>query len=163
MQFTIKYALKYHFPLPPIMGSFSSPKSSKFLEIYRGCSFLRYLLLVSRKTAGRRQQRLVATAAASLCTVVSCRLHSSVIIEARWHCSLIQPKLISTINLSLPTFQIRTSQHQRVFTFRFLLLAAAGSLSFSHGVLMLHLHTGVTPRLNSRSSPAHWAHLWPMC
>ena len=110
---------------------------------------------VSRKTAGRRQQRLVAPAAALLGTVASCWLHSSVITEARCHCSLIHPKLISTINLSLPTFQILTSQHQRVFTFRFLLLAAAGSLSFSHGVLMLHLHTGVTPRLNSRSSPAH--------
>lgn len=68
---------------------------------------------------------------------------------------LIQPKLISTINLSLPTFQILTLQHQRVFTFRFLLLAAVGSLSFSHGVLMQHLHTGVTPSLNSRSSPTH--------
>lgn len=42
---------------------------------------LHYTFLGSRKTASRRQQGLpVATAVALLCTVVSCSLHSSVII-----------------------------------------------------------------------------------
>lgn len=158
----MKYALKYPFFASYHWQLFIA-KEFQIPGSLQGMLFSLVSFTGFQENASRRQQRLVATAAAPLCTVVSYWLHSSVITEARWHCSLIQPNLISTINLSLPTFQILTSQRQRVFTFRFLLLAAAGSLSFSHSILMLHLHTGVTPRLNSRSSPAHWAHLWPMC